>query len=470
MSDPIPSSPSSSSSASESSRLPILWTVLAAGLAAALLASPSPRPALAGEPAWQTVTAPDPGLFRNGVIDADANGGAVFALLRSTDADGPAAPATYRVLRRDAEAWIDLGVPEGMVVWSALAIAPDGDVVLGGRAVGSGGGPALPTVARFDAATGEWSDAEGIELTPQVVYPYAPRGGTVDAIDVAPDGTVVLVGRAGGFGNALDAAVPMLIVGDEAGWTELADPAFNWPGAGGAGLELVDVLAFAADDVWAVGGHDSGEGLTAGGLVIHLDGDGFEIVEDPRAGGIFVGRPLGGIDGTSSDDMWAVGEGTTIGGPTSTLARFDGAEWSLAASPFAAVTPLDHLAIGEDGTAWATGVFADPEETRFDGTAWTLAPFATARPVRIQAMARDGDGVLWAMGDVGFQHTHVQRFVPAAPPCAGDLDGDGTVNGADLATLLGVWGTDGDAADLDGNGAVGGGDLSILLGAWGGCG
>ena len=55
---------------------------------------------------------------------------------------------------------------------------------------------------------------------------------------------------------------------------------------------------------------------------------------------------------------------------------------------------------------------------------------------------------------------------PCAPPCApADLDCDGTVNGADLATLLGNWGNPG-VGDLDGNGFVDGADLASLLGSW----
>ncbi|MEY3142782.1 MAG: hypothetical protein RLY21_1275 [Planctomycetota bacterium] len=49
----------------------------------------------------------------------------------------------------------------------------------------------------------------------------------------------------------------------------------------------------------------------------------------------------------------------------------------------------------------------------------------------------------------------------------GDLNGDGLVNGADLAELLAAWGAcAGCAADLDGDGSVGAADLSILLAAW----
>jgi hypothetical protein len=53
--------------------------------------------------------------------------------------------------------------------------------------------------------------------------------------------------------------------------------------------------------------------------------------------------------------------------------------------------------------------------------------------------------------------------LPANPA---DLDGNGTVDGADLGRLLSEWGSSGSAADLDGNGTVDGADLGILLAAW----
>ncbi|MCA9284760.1 MAG: hypothetical protein KDA22_06080 [Phycisphaerales bacterium] len=53
-------------------------------------------------------------------------------------------------------------------------------------------------------------------------------------------------------------------------------------------------------------------------------------------------------------------------------------------------------------------------------------------------------------------------------PVAGDLDGDGLVDGVDLGLLLGAWGPcTSCAADLDGNGAVDGADLGLLLANWG---
>lgn len=52
--------------------------------------------------------------------------------------------------------------------------------------------------------------------------------------------------------------------------------------------------------------------------------------------------------------------------------------------------------------------------------------------------------------------------------CIGDLNGDGTVDGSDLAIVLGNWGNAG-TGDLTGNGNVDGADLAIVLGNWGPC-
>lgn len=56
-----------------------------------------------------------------------------------------------------------------------------------------------------------------------------------------------------------------------------------------------------------------------------------------------------------------------------------------------------------------------------------------------------------------------------SPPCVGDLNGSGAVDGADLGMLLAAWSTSDAAADLDGSGTVDGADLGMLLAAWGPC-
>ena len=54
-------------------------------------------------------------------------------------------------------------------------------------------------------------------------------------------------------------------------------------------------------------------------------------------------------------------------------------------------------------------------------------------------------------------------------PCPADLDGDGTVDGADLAALLALWNGGDSAGDINGDGNTDGADLAALLAAWGDC-
>ena len=63
----------------------------------------------------------------------------------------------------------------------------------------------------------------------------------------------------------------------------------------------------------------------------------------------------------------------------------------------------------------------------------------------------------------------------AGDPCGGesecvwDIDGNGSVQSADCATMIAAWGTSNAAADLDDSGTVGIADLLLLLSNWDGC-
>ena len=80
--------------------------------------------------------------------------------------------------------------------------------------------------------------------------------------------------------------------------------------------------------------------------------------------------------------------------------------------------------------------------------------------------------VLWPSGaqtvleDVAANQTIVIASIE--PPCAGDLNGDGVVDGSDLGELLAAWGGPGDG-DINADFTVDGADLGALLSAWGDC-
>jgi Dockerin type I domain len=85
-------------------------------------------------------------------------------------------------------------------------------------------------------------------------------------------------------------------------------------------------------------------------------------------------------------------------------------------------------------------------------------------------------------GPPGSQYALVGGFWPGAAatpsiPCPADFNGSGTVNGLDLAILLGDWSGAAtyipcpphDVVDLNTDCKVNGLDLAILLGSWGPC-
>ncbi len=79
----------------------------------------------------------------------------------------------------------------------------------------------------------------------------------------------------------------------------------------------------------------------------------------------------------------------------------------------------------------------------------------------------------WTVNDGPFEPLGMvieQLTLSVAAPCAADLNGSGTVDAADLALLLGAWGSNpGHPADFNGDDAVNAADLALLLGAWGPC-
>ncbi|MSR68855.1 MAG: hypothetical protein EXS17_00690 [Phycisphaerales bacterium] len=118
--------------------------------------------------------------------------------------------------------------------------------------------------------------------------------------------------------------------------------------------------------------------------------------------------------------------------------------------------------VSANGTSWTTAA-----TVQSSATAWRAADIAldalipVGAPVRVKFVAQDlnaGSLVEAAIDDVRILTT-------ACTAIAGDVNGDGIVNGQDLSTLLSQWGSSG-SADFDGDGSVSGPDLAVLLSNW----
>lgn len=179
-------------------------------------------------------------------------------------------------------------------------------------------------------------------------------------------------------------------------------------------------------------------------------------------------------------DKFAVGDQLYIAGDVCLICLL-----TECGSPYAAimnVTVLECDATGEKGEAipfdGCVQVVVDPDcgplLQAADGTLYYGEPFVTS----------EQDGLSFhAVGAISSQFTVLcgGSPVPDMLPffveltlagCSGDVNGDGTVGGADLAMLLAAWGEACESAgacfaDLDGDGDVDGADLAELLAAWG---
>lgn len=117
----------------------------------------------------------------------------------------------------------------------------------------------------------------------------------------------------------------------------------------------------------------------------------------------------------------------------------------------------------EDGMGWKTG----PTQT--------YAPSTTRDRGSLVRALTDGGASGGTSIDVDYIRwkaaaltTSEALNAPAvAPGCAGNLNGDGTTDGADVAIIYNAWGTNDATADIDDSGTVDGADLGVVFNCWG---
>ena len=128
------------------------------------------------------------------------------------------------------------------------------------------------------------------------------------------------------------------------------------------------------------------------------------------------------------------------------------------------VYPEDGVPDGEDGTTTTVTDCVIEENTckQSGGGMWIRPGYSTVFVEGTTICGNEPDEVDGEFVDLGKNELC---------GCPGDVNFDGTVNGADISVLLGYWGTSGQpvSADVNRDGVVNGADLAELLGSWGPC-
>ncbi|MDZ4830104.1 MAG: CHRD domain-containing protein [Phycisphaerae bacterium] len=136
--------------------------------------------------------------------------------------------------------------------------------------------------------------------------------------------------------------------------------------------------------------------------------------------------------------------------------------WNLTYSGIARPSAM-HIHTGTAGVAG--GVFIGLGVATSGGAGTLISEVATT-DASLDAIIANPSGFYMNIHNAAFPGGAIRGQIGVPLPFVlGDLNCDGAVDAADLAVLLGAWGTSG-PGDLNGDGTVDAADLALLLGSW----
>jgi hypothetical protein len=206
---------------------------------------------------------------------------------------------------------------------------------------------------------------------------------------------------------------PSLIMGSSAGATmqrEMVDPAepsceqVASPNPFGDSNQLYAVSGSSSQDVWAVG-----QGYTLGTtnqtLIEHWDGARWSVVPSPNQGDH--SNFLYGVAAVSSTDAWAVGYTSDGANSKALIEHWDGAEWTIVPAPdpgtgqaLSAVTAISATDVWAVGTAASANGTSHLLAIHWDGGSWSVrSPARTERAIlNLEGVSGTASNDVWAVG------------------------------------------------------------------------
>lgn len=318
-----------------------LSVVLVAGAAA---------PASAAEPAWRLASIPQSKATSNlwDVAAVDArNAWAVGFEGYHPDQQGTSGDPM--MLRWNGIRWSRTSLPvvQGRVSFQRVAASSAKDVWVTGSPWSPDGNVTL--VWRYNGKT--WTE---------VPYPQGATPGTLSIRDLSVvDGHAWLVGH---HGNT-----PVFHEWTGSSWLERRPPAECVTGGGFLNFCMINaVKAFAPDDVWAAG-NGMWNGYS-GPVLFHWNGTDWQVV---HTGLNQQQLTLQALDGTSSRDIWVVGDGGGMGSGNVVL-RGDGTTWQTVSGLNTPAT--QSVAVGANGVPWVVGRFPQASFSSHGPAGWTTTP------------------------------------------------------------------------------------------------
>ena len=292
--------------------------------------------------------------------------------------------AANGVARWNGSAWAALGTGAAALSSSsgvnALQVLPNGEVVVGGR-LGVAGGAAVDRVARWNGST--WSALGSPMRGPTHLWPspLVNQFPYVQAVATFANGAIF---AAGSFTVAGAAAAQNVARWDGATWSALST------GNGLDGIE--DLLVLPGGDVVAVGNFLAAGPVLSNG-VARWNGTAWSTFGSSgmNAGGVGLA-----VERLPNGDLVVAGSFTSIGGvAANNVARWNGTQWApVGALPSQAGDAVHALVIAPNGTLYAGGYFHTAGGVAglasWNGTAWSVVPGMQTSEVYALTFLPDG--------------------------------------------------------------------------------
>ena len=193
-------------------------------------------------------------------------------------------------------------------------------------------------------------------------------------------------------------------------WNGIAWSVVPSPKPSTGDVQLTGVSCSSATDCVAVGSStkfsNTAPFISADPLIEHWNGTRWSIVAGPNAGSGVLTSGLRGVSCVSATSCFAVGSSISKAGSATLVERWDGATWSIVASPTPAGSGSDIGLIGvecaSDSNCFAVGNGGtNTLVERWDGAAWSIAPSPSPHAgsdVELDGVACSSDTNCFAVG------------------------------------------------------------------------
>jgi hypothetical protein len=239
--------------------------------------------------------------------------------------------------------------------------------------------------------------------------PLPPGGGELRDVDATSSSNAWAVG----FTNSTNGFNTLTERWNGTGWSIVPSPNVS------AQSTLLGVKTLSTNDAWAIGSHNVSGSLAVSTLTMRWNGSNWRIVPSPDTPNFE--NHLNAIDGTSPNDLWAVGH--TQNGDYSVreplILHWNGSAWSIVPSPTARDATLEGVVAIASDDVWAVGSMFSLEQfwhvpfaLHWDGQTWSSVtlPSPTPQGGRLFGVTALGPTKVYAVGQAPNVPSLVMRW------------------------------------------------------------